>query len=247
MVAAEYNKLVKGSSGWWGAYPLIIPVQVGDYFQLNKEGIPVGLGNVFNWPGWAEALPVDSEPVKGSETYSAGCQRETGATAGAGVQIPGGIGADATISMLFGRSAGFVLAYEAATRSHIREIPAAQRSILSAAKQDWWQEDWILVTDVIAAESATLAVATEANSRLEFYANAKIPAGIINVAIADPKLGWTASSWRGSGYTSVCKPGTPLYRCIKVRKGWFGRWKKELLAGKVYEDPFTDNPWEAAS
>jgi hypothetical protein len=89
-----------------------------------------------------------------------------------------------------------------------------------------------------------VAVATEAGSRLDLHANAAIPAGIAGVSIADPKLGWTASSWRGSGYSSVCKPGTPLYHCIKARKGFRG-WRAELLDEQEPADLFTDDPFDA--
>jgi hypothetical protein len=247
MVAVEYNRLVHESTGWRAAYPLVIPIQVGDYFQLSAQGVPIGLGNAFNWPGWINSALVDSETIGGSETYYAGCQREAAATAAAGIDVPGGLGAEARISLLFSRSASFVLAYNAAKRFRIRDVEAVQHAVLTSAKAGWWQEDWILVTEVIAAESATLAVATEADSRLELHANAAIPTGIAGVAIADPKLGWTASSWRGSGYSSVCKPGTPLYHCIKVRKGTFGKWRAELLDEQDPTDVFTDDPFDTES
>jgi hypothetical protein len=98
---------------------------------------------------------------------------------------------------------------------------------------------------VIAAESATLAVATERNSELELHANATIPTGIAGVAIAKPSLGWTASSWKGSGYCSVCQPGTPLYHCLKLRKKRFGdAWRAELLDENNPADLFTGDPFE---
>ncbi len=244
-VAEQYNRLVHDSIGWRGTYPLLIPIRVGDYFQMNDDGIPIGLGNAFNWPGWADAVTVDEEDIQSSETYYAGCGREAGVTAGAGVQVPGGLGAEATVSLSFGRSAGFVLAHDAGTRSHLRDVLAVQRSILASAKDGWWQEDWIFVTEVIASTSATLAIATEAGSRLELHANAAIPGALGGIGIANPQLGWTASSWKGSGYSSICKPGTPLYHCLKLRKGAFGKWRPELLEERESGDVFTDDPFES--
>jgi hypothetical protein len=248
MAAVEYNRLVYESTGWRGAYPLLLPIRVGDYFQLRDDGVPVHLGDAFNWPGWRDAVPVDSENVGGSETFYSGCQRKSSVSAGAGAQIPGGVGLDGTLSLSFSREASFVLAYDAGTRTYVRDVVAVQRSILESAKLGWWQEDWILVVEVIAAQSATLAVSTEKDSELDLHANAAIPTGIASVPIAIPSLGWTASSWKGSGYCSVCQPGTPLYHCLKLRKGRFGnRWRAELLDEHDPADMFTGDPFETLS
>jgi hypothetical protein len=244
-VAVQYNRLVYESTGWRGAYPLIIPIRVGDYFQLRGDGIPIHLGNALNWPGWKDAVPVDSEPIRGSETFYSGCQRKIGVSVGTGLQIPGGVGADGTLSLSFSHEGAFVLAYDAASRAVMRDLLPVQRSILESARSGWWQEDWILVVEVIAAESATLAVATERGSELELHANAAIPTGVAGFTIAKPTLGWTASSWRGSGYCSVCQPGTPMYHCLKLRKGRFGSaWRAELLDEHDSADLFTGDPFE---
>src|SRR3989442_8307453 len=120
MVAKEFSGLVYESTGWRGAYPLVIPIEVGNYFQFNEQGVPIDLGNALEWPGWRTAVPVDRKPIGGSETYYAGCQRQAAAEAGGGAKVPSGLGAEATLSLSFTRSAGFVLAYNAATRSRVR-------------------------------------------------------------------------------------------------------------------------------
>ena len=248
MVAAQYNRMIYDLTGWRGAFPLIIPIRVGDYFELRDDGAPVQLGNAFNWPGWTpNAVPVETEAIEGSETYYSGCQRKTGVQGGAGVQAPGGVGIEGTLSLSFSKAAGFVLAYDAATRSRVRDLAPVRSSILDAARSGSWQQNWILVVEVIAAESATLAVATEKNSELDLHANASIPAGIAGVTIAKPTLGWTASSWKGKGYTSVCQRGTPLYHCLKLRKSRFGNnWQSELLDDNDPADLFTDDPLDAS-
>jgi hypothetical protein len=248
MVAAEYNRLVYESTGWRGAFPLVIPIRVGDYFQLRDNGVPIHLGNALNWPGWKDAVQVETETIGGSETFYSGCQRKAGISASAGMQIPGGVGVDGTLSLSFSHEGSFVLAYDAAIRTHMRDLLTVQRSILESARSGWWQEDWILVVEVIAADSATLAVATERGSELDLHATVAIPTGIAGVAIAKPALGWTASSWRGSGYCSVCQLGTPLYHCLKLRKRRFGNaWRAELLDEYDPADLFTTDPFEMSA
>jgi hypothetical protein len=247
MVAAEYNRMVHKSTGWRGAFPLIIPIEVGDYFELGKDGTQVMLGNALDWPGWRDAVPVDSKAIEGSETYSSGCQRKKGVQAGAGAQVPGGIGVAGTLSLSFSREAGFVLAHDAAARSRMKDLVPVRKSILAAAKSDSWQPNWILVVEVIAAKSATLVVATQKDAELDLHANAAIPAGIAGVAIAKPTLGWTASWNKGDGYASVCQAGTPLYHCLKLRQGKFGKdWQAEFLDDGDPAGLFTDDPLEGS-
>lgn len=247
MSAKEFSQLVYGSTGWRGAYPLVIPMEVGDYFEIGRNDLPVYLGNVHNWPGWREALPVDSDSIAGSETYHAGSERKTTVEASGGVTHPVGLGADATLALSFSRSAGFVLAHDAGRHNVFRDVASVKRHVLQWTKETrYWQENWILVTEVIASDSATLVVSTESQSSINLHANVSVPSGLAGVGIADPKLGWTASSWRGSGYSSICKPGTPLYHCVRVRRDWLGRLHSELLdAGAVDPDEvFTDDPFE---
>ncbi|BCW75437.1 hypothetical protein NicSoilB11_17620 [Arthrobacter sp. NicSoilB11] len=244
MSAEGYAELVKATTGYLGAYPLVVPISVGDYLQLNAEGVLVHLGNVFNWPGWTDDVLVDTTPIGGSETYFAGCTRETSVDSSAGVKSPLGLGAEATVSLIFEKENGFVLAYEAATRQKVREVPDVQRKIIQLARDGQWQKEWFLVTEVISAESATLAVSTSSGSKVSLHANAQLPKGLSAIQIADPKLGWTASSWGGSGFSSVCKAGTPLYHCIRVRKGWFNSLLSDTLGPQDMEDAFAvDDPF----
>jgi len=247
MTVREYAELVKGATTFIGMYPLVIRLKVGDYYQLNKDLSMVRLGSIFNWPGMIKAVPTASDPIGGSETYYAGCERRRGATAAAGVNNPAGLEVDTKVALDFSREAGFVLAYSAGTHSYVQDVPALQEELKKLAVLGKWEPDWILVTEVIEATSATLAVSTQSNSAIELSASAKLPDLLVDVGISDPELGWTASNWKGSGYTSLCKPATPLFHCIKARKTLFGP-KSELLGSGdadnsklfVSDDPFTD-------
>lgn len=244
MSAKKYGKLVMTETGFRGAYPLIVPVKVGDYFELGREGVMVHLGNVFNWPGWAEGVPVDSEDLGGSETYYADCNWTAGAEAGVKATTPFGPDAAASITLSFMSSSGFVLAYGAAKRHRVREIPDVQREIAKLAQQGWWKEEWILVTEVIAAESATLVVSASRGSSLSLHAQVSLPHQLKDIQVANPKLGWSASSWSGGGFSSLCKPGTPLYHCIGVKKGWLGAFRTVTLGSDTLGDAFVqDDPF----
>jgi hypothetical protein len=48
--ATAYSKYVFETTKFQGAYPLVVPLSVGDFLQIGSSGIPVGLGNVKKWP-----------------------------------------------------------------------------------------------------------------------------------------------------------------------------------------------------
>ena len=245
MTAKDYNKLVFQVTGWRGAYPLIVAMRVGDYYELRRDGVPRYLGNARNWPGWTEdTVPVDSVPVAGSSTYYGGCERRTGPSARAGVGLPGGLGVDATLSLSFTHSAGFVLAHDVGTRSVFRDVDSVRRSILDSARRGWWQANWILVTEVIATEFATLAVATKRRSQIDLHANAAIPADISGVTIAKPSLGWTIvglARQRVQLDLPVRHAPLPLPPAAQAP---FGGWRSELLDEADQAELFTDDPFE---
>jgi hypothetical protein len=41
----------------------------------------------------------------------------------------------------------------------------------------------------------------------------------------------------------TCKPGTPLYHCVKVKKNLLGQFKGQTLGPEDLERVFTDDPY----
>ncbi len=129
MSAKEYNKLIASASGFRGAYPLSVPLHVGDYCQLRKDGVPVYLGNVLKWDEWRRAAPVRTVPWEGTgETLYAACSRETEPSAGGGMGVPGVVGVKAVLSLTFSMSGGFVLGLYRSKTSRVPSELAFMRS-----------------------------------------------------------------------------------------------------------------------
>jgi hypothetical protein len=126
-------------------------------------------------------------------------------------------------------------------------VKRQQAFLKAVAEKDQWQEQWVMVIEVIAASSASLIVTSQIGSKIDLSANAELPDLLEDVAIADPSLGWTASSWKGHGSTSLCKEGTPLYHCIKVKRNWLGTLSTRTLGPEddaALAAAFTDDPFE---
>jgi hypothetical protein len=108
-----------------------------------------------------------------------------------------------------------------------------------------WHRSWVLVTEVIEAKSASLLVATEKKSSISLFANASVPAALNAIGVSDPQLGWSSSGWSSGGYVSLCSPGTPLFRCARVKEPFIGKPSVTLLraADKDPSKAFTEDPY----
>ena len=199
-------------------------------------------------PGWRDALPVDAETVTGSATHFAGCRRELVAKGEVqGVSV-GGVGAAASVVVSFDRFAGFTLDYVAAKHYRFHDVDKARRWALAAAKDGEWETSWVLVTEVIAADSATVLVSGESSSSVVLDAMAALPTDLTTVNLAEPKLGLSVSKWQGDGFAAVCHAATPMYHCARFRKKWLSGWRGELLGASSVDlnDVFIDDPFEEA-
>jgi hypothetical protein len=245
-IGQKYASLVHDVTDYWGAYLPNVPVSVGDYVEFQSDGAIRRLGTSFDWPGWQQQFPVETQQLDGASTFDSHAKRSHGAEAGGGVTGPGGVGADAAISLSFSAEAGFVLDYQAAALHRYRDIETVRRWLLALAKKGEWEPHQALVTEVIEAGAATVVMSREKSSNVVLHAGASLPSGIGALNLSDPKLGLTVTSTSGSTLISLCKQSTPLFRIVRVRKSWLRRWHAELQA--VSDDPhpaeaFSDDPF----
>lgn len=229
-----YSRAVHEETAWWGTFPPILPLQVGDYLDFESSGSIVRLGSTYDWPGWRASLPDETVNLDGSETYSYGATRNRVASAGAGASA-GGVALTAGVQLDFTHEAGFVLDYVGAKWQRYRNVDAAKEWVLGLAKTGQWPADQVLVTEVLVADSATVVASRERASGVKLEVGVEIPS-TAPINLADPELKLTASTTSGAAIVSLCASSTPLYHCVRVSKDWLGRWNARLLAADAPDD-----------
>lgn len=101
---------------------------------------------------------------------------------------------------------------------------------------DSWQENWAIVTEIVLAESATILVSHESSAKVEISAAADIQNPLADVGRAD--IGLAVAHTHGHVLSIVAEQGlTPLFRAIRVKRGWFGRVSTGTLGDEVRRDP----------
>ena len=148
MKAQTYSKAVYEETGWWGTFPVDIPLEVGDVLEQNQEGRMTRVAKIKTW---GVAFPIDSEPVTAAANWSHHATRTQAATAAGGATAATGVGAEAAIKVSFSEVAGFVLDYVAGKYNRINDVSAAQRAVLGLAKNGQWKPDYVLVTELVEA------------------------------------------------------------------------------------------------
>lgn len=108
-----------------------------------------------------------------------------------------------------------------------------------------WQRDWVVITEVVDAEAATIIMSTERDATIEIEASGTIgPDGLVDV-----DAGFGHESTQSIGIKEIAKRGmTPLHRAIRVRRQFLWWWDDVVPADgqppqagdDLFEDDMSD-------
>lgn len=121
------------------------------------------------------------------------------------------------------------IVFEAVGCKHERVVDVNDigNQILQRVDAKLWRLDFIVVTEIIRADSATVLISNNSQARFEATIHGAIGTGM--ASIGDAKLGVTMKRSRSIGTELVAKANlTPLYIAYRVRKNWWnnGRWER---------------------
>ena len=102
--------------------------------------------------------------------------------------IPGVKGlkvADAGVVINFKKEKGVAFEALGVTHQTIKNIIALKQDIINAYKEKKWQKEWVVITDLISAKSATVLISKAADASVELHAKADVPD--LSIANVDAK------------------------------------------------------------
>ena len=137
-------------------------------------------------------------------------------------------------------------------KSHLIEnLMSISKEIKKQYENGDWDEDWVVINELIEADSATIMMSSEGGVSVGLKAKADV--GLEKLDIADANLELGVDSRGKLALSIVGKEGiTPLFRAVGIKKSFFGLGKASvksrdlgsLLGGDEEEEQEEENPFE---
>lgn len=152
--------------------------------------------------------------------------------------------ADAGALVEFSRAGAVVLQLRGVVADRVLDQAKLSRdllhSMISNDESKRWLRDWVAVTDVVRAESASIFISSSADSRIELKASGTIAPS----NLADASAGYTVASESAVSTKIIAQSGlTPLFRGARVNRKFFWLYDEVLPASAeapAPEDVFGD-------
>ena len=124
----------------------------------------------------------------------------------------------------FQRSEGVVFQITDSKKIIIENLSEIENSILEKYKKSVWDLGWVVVTEVVKTDSATIIINTGGSNTLEFEVSGDV--GIKSVNLADTSLGLKLLRESGSSTKIIAQTNlTPLYVTKGISDPLFGKTK----------------------
>lgn len=100
-------------------------------------------------------------------------------------------------------------------------LASIEQAVLGKYNDGSWDKNWLIVTELVEADSATIIISNSSNGVLDLKASAD--AGAANFSLANAALGLSVVREKGSTLKYITQSGlTPLYRVMGIRHPFFG-------------------------
>jgi len=118
--------------------------------------------------------------------------------------------AKAKMIIKFGRKNSILFRPKGVTMHKIEDQLRLAEQITKLYKEKKWKRDWVVITELIEVDSATILISNSKNATAEISASSNVEAGMFN--IADAKLGLKLSHSKSLGIEILAAQAlTPLY------------------------------------
>lgn len=215
----NYTREMYRRFGYHATWTPGTPLQLGDV-GVVRDGVYRRLRNLKDF-----GIPFDVRPdttaerLKHVSTHSV----EFAFKAAGKPAIPGSFLSDANagVTIEFKRSGGVAFEALGCTTPSISDQLGLGRELIKRYRAGKWNKDYVVVTELVHADSCTVLVSESRGGKISIEASAAVSAGSFSIADASAGLGITFSR---SMNTEIIAAGglTPLMRVRRVRRPFLG-------------------------
>ena len=222
------------------------PLRIGDIGILEN--------NVFTVMGSLEKMGINMEvrtDDNTGEVMDLSSENGVNITQKAAAKVDPGTPAvgeiDAGFNIEFTKKKSIVFRINGYKNHLIENLLEIGTEIKKRYKNDEWEKDWVVINELIEAQSATIMMSSEGGVSVELRAKGDV--GVQNLDIADGNLELGTSSSGKLAVSIVGKEGiTPLYRAVGVKRSFLGLGKTSIgtrdLFGNATAEEEEENPFE---
>lgn len=240
----QYANEMKKKFGYYATWNPGVHLKLGDIGTFK--------GNIFTKISDLESLgitfEVSTDITKATlEHSSKGSVSVT--TKLAGTLAPQGsvlTSADAGIIVEFEKQKSCLFKANDTTSPSIKDTISLGIKILELYHQGKWNQDWEVITELVEAESATIIISNNANSKIELKANANINAPTFD--IADGKFDFSTLVSKGLETKIIATEKlTPLFKIMGIKKKTFSPPVFKVKGAKPLDLPSSEIATEAST
>jgi hypothetical protein len=199
-----------------------LPLQIGDIGELKHNEFTYV--SSLNKKGMDFNVRRDSSKGELKHRSGGGVSVSTKLRGDAGIPQFNLDVADAGIVVTFGSNAGVV--FEATGTEHqlIADVDALDRTILDAHEHGEWKDDWVVISDLMMATSATILISQGRDAAIGLKAKMQVP----RLSLANLDAGFEITNEKNMNVAIICQSGlTPLFKVRGINKTFWGWGKPE--------------------
>lgn len=215
-----YMKHIADKAGYRATWEPNKPLELGMIGQLN-QGIFDVVSTLEQQGFTANVLKDDTT---GQLDYTSNDTVDIGIKLAGDAPVAGSVltNADAGFVLDFRGENGIVFQVNDTLTHQIINMAEMEPEIVKRYKDGSWSKDWVIITQLVEAVSATIVISNSSNNKLELKASANV--GTMNLKLTDASLGLTIAKETGSSIKMLAQQGiTPLYRMMGIRHPLFGK------------------------
>jgi hypothetical protein len=147
--------------------------------------------------------------------------------------------ADAGLKIAFGSEGAFILQAPETFESEVGDRLNLQRQIVNAYAKGNWEKDWLVITRLVKATSATVLISKSSNASLELTAKGNLSGAV--AALGSANAGITVKHQQGDTISMIGGQNvTPLFQLSRLKTGIFAKPKLSIKSLRASDPSMAD-------
>lgn len=210
----QYTNEMKNRFGYYATWHPGVPLKLGDY-GLLKGNIFARTGNISEYGIEYNIRPDDTKTplIHNSQGNVTITSKLSGSAAPVGSALTS---ADAGIIVEFSKENSTLFKANNTTTPSIENPMAVGKEVIDLFQKGTWDKHWVIITELVNAESASIIISNKSNAKIELKANANIDTKSID--IADAKFDFSSQYSQGLETEIISQEAiTPLFKVMGIK------------------------------